>query len=98
MCWHVAAPGMVGFADSEKNRNTFQISRQDVKCVFYKQLCEPGVRVAGPGVVGFANSGKNSNTSQFYLTLAAAPQCDSKHVVIGNVVEGLEILQRIGAS
>ncbi|PRW57312.1 peptidylprolyl cis-trans cyclophilin-type domain containing [Chlorella sorokiniana] len=50
---------------------------------------------AAAGVVGFANSGKNSNTSQFYITFAAAPQCDGKHVVIGKVVEGLEVLQQI---
>lgn len=53
---------------------------------------------SGPGVVGFANSGKNTNTSQFYMTLAAAPKCDGKHVVIGRVVEGLDILKRIGES
>eukprot|EP00884_Botryococcus_braunii_P016206 jgi/Botrbrau1/3269/Bobra.174_1s0039.2 len=49
----------------------------------------------GAGVVGFANSGKNSNTSQFYMTLSPAPKCDGKHVVIGQVVEGLDILTRI---
>ena len=44
-----------------------------------------------------ANSGKNSNTSQFYITLAEKlPQLDGKHVVFGRVVEGLEILSRIG--
>ncbi|KAK9806996.1 hypothetical protein WJX72_009915 [[Myrmecia] bisecta] len=47
------------------------------------------------GVVGMANSGKNSNTSQFYFTLAAAPQCNGKQVVVGRVVEGLDILRRI---
>ncbi|PSC72208.1 peptidylprolyl cis-trans cyclophilin-type domain containing [Micractinium conductrix] len=47
------------------------------------------------GVVGFANSGKHSNTSQFYVTLAPAPQCDGKHVVVGRVVEGLEVLQQL---
>ncbi|KAL4452330.1 hypothetical protein ABPG75_007992 [Micractinium tetrahymenae] len=47
------------------------------------------------GVVGFANSGKHSNTSQFYITLGKAPACDGKHVVIGRVVEGLEVLQQI---
>eukprot|EP00898_Chlorokybus_atmophyticus_P004739 jgi/Chlat1/5266/Chrsp33S05098 len=47
------------------------------------------------GVVGMANSGKNSNTSQFYVTFAPAPQLDGKHVVIGRVVEGLEVLTRI---
>lgn len=49
-----------------------------------------------PGVLSMANSGKNSNSSQFFWTLAAAPQCDGKHVVFGRVVEGLEVLQRIG--
>ena len=50
----------------------------------------------GLGVLSMANSGKNSNSSQFFFTLAAAPQCDGKHVVLGKVVEGLEILKRIG--
>ena len=43
-----------------------------------------------------ANSGKSTNRSQFYITLAAAPQCDGKHVVFGRVVEGLHLLERIG--
>jgi len=47
------------------------------------------------GVVSMANSGKNSNTSQFYFTLAPNPKMDGKHVVFGQVVEGLEVLDRI---
>ncbi len=43
-----------------------------------------------------ANSGKNSNMSQFFITLAPAPQCDGRHVVLGRVVEGLDIVKRIG--
>ena len=31
---------------------------------------------SGAGVLSMANSGKNSNSSQFFFTLAAAPQCD----------------------
>jgi cyclophilin family peptidyl-prolyl cis-trans isomerase len=50
-----------------------------------------------PGLLSMANSGKNSNSSQFFFTLAPAPQCDGKHVVFGRVLEGLEVLQRIGA-
>ena len=53
------------------------------------------LRHAAAGVVGMANSGKNGNGCQFYFTRAEAPRCDGKHVVIGRVVEGLEVLQRI---
>jgi cyclophilin family peptidyl-prolyl cis-trans isomerase len=42
------------------------------------------------------SAGKHSNTSQFYITFGPAPQCDQKHVVIGRVVEGLEVLKQIG--
>ena len=48
------------------------------------------------GVVSMANSGKHSNTSQWFFTLAPAPQCDGKHVVVGRVVEGAEVLRLIG--
>jgi cyclophilin family peptidyl-prolyl cis-trans isomerase len=49
------------------------------------------------GIVGMANSGPHTNKSQFYITLAPAPQCDGKHVVLGKVVnsEGLEFLKKI---
>ena len=40
---------------------------------------------------------QNSNSSQFYISFAAAPQCDGKHVVVGTVTDGLEVLRRIGA-
>ena len=36
--------------------------------------------------------------SQFFLTLAPAPKCDGKHVVFGQVLEGAEVLARIGES
>lgn len=51
-----------------------------------------------PLLRGQAVSMASSNESQFFITLAAAPQCDGKHVVLGRVVEGLDILQRIGES
>lgn len=49
------------------------------------------------GVVAMANSGKNTNSCQFYITLAPAPACDGKHVVFGKVVEGMEVITRIGS-
>jgi len=47
------------------------------------------------GILSMGNSGKNSNTSQFFITLDAAPQCDSKHVVFGEIVSGLEVISAV---
>eukprot|EP01139_Manchomonas_bermudensis_P014930 Amastigsp_a509198_26.p1 type:complete len:243 gc:universal Amastigsp_a509198_26:937-209(-) len=50
-----------------------------------------------PGLLSMANGGKNSNTSQFFVTLAPAPQCDGKHVIFGHVVEGLAVVDALNA-
>jgi len=49
------------------------------------------------GVLSMGNSGKNSNTSQFFITFAATPQCDGKHVVFGQVISGWEVLDAMEA-
>lgn len=40
-----------------------------------------------------ANNGRHSNGSQFYITLRKAPQLDARHVVVGQLVEGMEVLR-----
>jgi len=50
------------------------------------------------GILSMGNSGKNSNSSQFFVTLAAAPACDKKHVVFGRLASGHEVLDLIDST
>ena len=49
-----------------------------------------------PYLLSSANAGPDTNSSQFFITLAAAPSLDEKHCAFGRVVEGSEVVDRIG--
>lgn len=56
----------------------------------------PFLQHSRKGLLSMANNGPNRNGSQFFFTLRPLSSLDGKHVVFGEILEGMDVIDAIG--
>lgn len=64
-------------------------------CLFFckKDELHSRLRFVRRGLVAMANAGPHDNGSQFFFTLGATPELNSKHTIFGKVIYNFALIK-----